>query len=127
MNKTSSEMEAVLCNTSRLTKICQNENKWNSSCGTVIRKLLHDRFSSGSLNGIDVDACSKNKTMTHPKRTATDENSLTIAGKRFLNRALLEKERKFFGSIEDVNFVEYGEDCDVILSDRKKAVFLLDK
>ena len=53
-----------------------------------MRKMFHDRLSSGSLNYIDVDAWSKNKIMIHPKRTAADTNRSQIIGEACLSREL---------------------------------------
>ena len=52
-------------------------------------KKLHDRTLSGASNVIDVDAWSKNKTMTR-----STENLLTITDKT-LSRSLLEMEQIF--------------------------------
>ena len=40
--KYSSEFEAILNDTSKLTIIFQNEENFNGECGPVMRKLLHD-------------------------------------------------------------------------------------
>ena len=53
--KAAAEIEAILCNTSRLTIICQNEEKLNSACGPAMRNTIHDGSSSESLEAIDVD------------------------------------------------------------------------
>ena len=93
--KTLAEMEAVLRYSSTLTTIFQNEKKMNSSCGPVVRNVIHDGLSSVPLNVIDADAWSKSKIMTHPTRTATNTALFTITGKTCLNRALLEREKRF--------------------------------
>ena len=47
--RTAREFEGTLRETSRLTKICQNEEKLNGSCGPVMRKSLHDSLSRATM------------------------------------------------------------------------------
>ena len=96
----------------------------NSSFGHAMRKVLHDEFSSGSLNKIDTCSWSKNKTMLHPTRTTVDTHFYTVAGKICLSEELIEAERRVFGNAEYLTFAEDGEDCDMRLLD-KENVFLL--
>ena len=63
--------------------------------------MLHDRLSCGSLNAIDSDTWSKNKSMMCAARTATDTDSFATKGKKCLTRALLETEWRVFGNSED--------------------------
>ena len=89
--------------------------KMNSSHGPTMRNTFHDRLSSGLLNVIGADTWSKNKTMMHPTRTTTDENSLAVVGKHVLIERI-QKQSGGFGNTEDVTFVEGSEDCGMILS-----------
>ena len=97
-------MEAVLYDASRTTTVCQNENNLNSCCGPVRRKMLHDGLSSNDLNIIDACAWNKNKMMTRPKIIPINTNFLTLTGKTCLSREILETEKIFFGTKEDMNF-----------------------
>ena len=47
--RTVREFESILRETSRLTKICQNEEKLNRACGPVMRKYLRDSLSRATM------------------------------------------------------------------------------
>ena len=48
--KSSGEFEAIiLSDTSKLTTIFQNEDKLNGAHGPILRKVLHDGFSCGTV------------------------------------------------------------------------------
>ena len=83
------EFEGVLRESSRLTAICQNEEKLNSACGPVMRKALHDSSSRDAMSLIDVDDWSSNKEETHPTRSEVKVESFTETGKMCRTRASL--------------------------------------
>ena len=47
--KSSGEFEAIINDASKMTKICQNEEKLNVACGPVIRKVLYYGFYCGNM------------------------------------------------------------------------------
>ena len=51
----------MLRETSRLTTIFQNEDKFNGACGPEIRKVLHDSLSRDTMILIDVEEWSAHK------------------------------------------------------------------
>ena len=53
--RTVTEFEGMLRETSRLTEICQNENKLNGACGPVMRKSLHDRSHRDTMLLINIE------------------------------------------------------------------------
>ena len=55
------EDEGTLRETSRLTTMCQNEDKLNSARGPVMRKALQDSLSRDVVSLIDVDDWSSDK------------------------------------------------------------------
>ena len=59
----------MLRETSRLTKILQNEDKLNGVHGPVIRKALHDSLSRDAMTLIAVEEWSAHKEMIHPTRS----------------------------------------------------------
>ena len=63
----------------------------------------------------------------HPSRIDTDTDDFTTIGKSCLTRALLENKRRFFTNSEEVAFTKGGEDYDMMLSDRERAIVLLDE
>ena len=83
------EFEAVLRETSRLTTMCQNEEKLNSAYGPVMRGCLHDRLSSNTMMCMDVDNWSSRKNLIHPTRSNVRVAMLTEAGRISIQRALL--------------------------------------
>ena len=58
--KDTAEIDAVLYRASRLTTIFQNEEKLNSAHAHVMRNIIHDGSSSGSLEAINAETWSKN-------------------------------------------------------------------
>ena len=60
----------------------------NASHRPVMRNIIHGGLSIGSLEVIDVETWSKNKSLMHPKRIDSDADDFTIAGKTCLSRAL---------------------------------------
>ena len=82
-----------------------------------MRKVFHDGMSSGASNYIGTDAWSKNKMVTHPKRSPSSASLLALAGKAHLIRETLEVERMFFGNKEGMHFIEQGEEAGKSLSD----------
>ena len=91
-----------------------------------MRKIIHDSFSRVSLQIIDGETWSKNKSLMHPSRIDTNTNDFTIIGKTCLTRELLETEPRFFNNDGEVSFAEGGEDYDMSLSCREKFILLLD-
>ena len=87
-----------------------------------MRNLLHCTLSSGDSNAIDVGAWSISKIMNHPKRISTSANLLVLIGKVFLSRVILEVERIFFGSKEDVTFSKKRKEADMILTKYRRLV-----
>ena len=89
------DFEVMLRETSRLTKICQNEDKLNGACGPVIRNLLHDILCRGTMLLIDAEQWTSHKEITHPTRSEANAYSFTDTGKFCRNRAFLECKRRF--------------------------------
>ena len=102
--KAAAKIEDVLYSTSRLTTICQHEQKLNTAHGPFMIKITNDYSSSGSLEEIDVDTWSKNKNLTHPKINDSDADDFNIIGKTCLTTKLLKTERSFFGNSEEITF-----------------------
>ena len=75
------EFEGTLRETSRLTAICQNEDKLNGACGLVMRKALHDILSRDTMALIYVEQWSDHKEMTHPTRSEVNAYSFVDTGK----------------------------------------------
>ena len=75
------EFESILCETSRLTKISQNEEKVNGACGPVMRKSLHDSLSRATMLLINTEQQSSDKCMTHSTRSQENGDSFTETGK----------------------------------------------
>ena len=71
------ECEVILRGASRLTNVCQNEEKSNGAYGPVMRKSLHGSLSRGSIHVINANPWSSNKAMTHPTRLEVNTNSFT--------------------------------------------------
>ena len=120
------EFEGVLRESSRLTEICQNEEKLNSACGPVMRKALHDSSSRDAMSLIDVDDWSSNKEETHPTRSEVKVESFAVAVKICRKRALLETERRFFNNKTEVTVVQSNAEIEIKLTDREKASLALD-
>ena len=59
----------MLRETSRLTTVCQNEDKINSARGPVMREALCDRLSKDSVALTNVDQWSSNKKQMHLTRS----------------------------------------------------------
>ena len=121
------EFEGFLRETSRLTKICQNEEKLNGACGPVMRKYLHDGLLRATMLLINNEQWGSDEDMIHPTRSEVNVNSFTKTGYFFKKRALLEYERGFFDNKEETNFVERNAEFYVNLSDRERATLFLDK
>ena len=87
----------------------QNETRFNSAHGLAMRKIIHDRLSCESMNIIDVDTWSNNKSTAHPKRSDVKVDTFTAIGKIFLTSSLLEIEQRFFDDTEEDTFAEFGK------------------
>ena len=61
--------EATLRETSRLTTICQNEDKLNTTCRPVMRKASHDGLNRKTMTLIDVEDWSIHNLMMRPMRS----------------------------------------------------------
>ena len=67
------------------------------------------------------------KSMARLTRSDFNTDAFATAGNPCLNRSLIETERNFFGSTSEETFTESGEDCDMSLPCREKALLLMDK
>ena len=90
------EFEAILLDVSRLTSVCQNEEKLNGACGTVVRKSLHDSLWRATMRIINTDHLSSDKEIIHPTRSEINVNSFTKAGKNMQNENITRMRNKIF-------------------------------
>ena len=72
--KPSGKFEAILNDTSKLTTICQNEEKLNGACGLVMRKVLHDGFSCRTMKVMSTNELSSNKLMMQTPSLLKEES-----------------------------------------------------
>ena len=119
--------EAIIRDTSRLTTVCQSEEKLNGTYGPVSRNFLHDSLPSKTMKFINYEICSSDKDLTHPTRGEAHVDSFTKVGKTSKQRALLECERRFFDNRTEINFAEVNSEFCVNLQSREIALLVLDK
>ena len=79
--KAISEFEAIFSDTSRLTLVCQNEEKLNGACRPVMWKSLHDSVPRETMELINARKWSSYKCMVHLTRSEEYVNSFNEAGK----------------------------------------------
>ena len=79
--KYSGKFESILNNTSKLTIICQNKEELNVACRPVVRKVLHNRLSCGTMKFISTDDWGSKKIIPHPTRSEINANTFTTSGK----------------------------------------------
>ena len=51
----SGEFESIINDTSKLIRIYQNEEKLNGACGPVMRKVLYDGLSCGTIKVVNTE------------------------------------------------------------------------
>ena len=98
--KSSGEIETALHETYKLTTFFQNKEKWNSAFGKVVRNTAHEGLSYGSMNVIDAEDWSNNKSIMHPTRPEINTDTYTTVEKTLCNKALLETEWRFLESLK---------------------------
>ena len=59
--KTVGEFEAILRDKSRVTLVCQNEEKLNGACEPVMQNYLHDSLSRATMLLINAEQWSSEK------------------------------------------------------------------
>ena len=77
------DFEGILSETSRLTKTCQNEEKLNGACGTVIGMFLQDSLSRAIMLLINTEQWSSDKAMIRPTSSEAKLDSFAETGKKF--------------------------------------------
>ena len=125
--KTVRDFEGALRETSRLTTICQNEDKLNGVRGPGMRKALHDIFSRVTVTLTDAEEWSAHKEIVHPTRSEPNVDSFAEKVKVYRTRELLKCERRFFNNKTEETFAERNTEFYMKLTDREKTVLVLEK
>ena len=118
------EVEAILRVSKALVTFSQTENQLIAAYAPVLRKKVHTQLKGNKLDIINV---SEWQNQIHPSRTSADVDSFSSAGRECRRRALLETERRFFGNRSENIGEEINIEASLKLSQREKAVLVLDK
>ena len=118
------EAEAILRASKIMVTLVQTETKLIAAFAPIIRKKLHDAFTSDTMDLIyDRDWTDQ----AHPPRVSMDVNNFSDGGRACRRRALLETERRFFGNESDDLMSELAQLALLKLTQREKATLVLDK
>ena len=79
--RTVNEFEVILRDTSRLTLVCQNEDKLKWEHRPVMRKSIHDSLSRATMPLINTEQWISDKHMMHPTRLEANVDFFTETGK----------------------------------------------
>ena len=118
------DVEGVLEACAFLCTLSQNEKKFNAAYGPVVKMHLHKTLTADTLYVIDVNNWGGK---ARPNRINVPVDDLTSIGNEALVRAIIECERRFFGSrLEDPLADTPGVVVSLELSEQEKGVLLFD-
>ena len=83
----SGEFEDALNDTYKLTIFFQNKEKLNGEHGPLMRKLIYDGLSCGTMKVVNTDDWSSKKTMTHPTRSVNNTKIFSTAGRTWFDKS----------------------------------------
>ena len=118
------EAEAILKSSKVMVILVQTEKKFIAAFGPVMRKNLHNEYTSNTMYLIHLDEW---KDQIHPPRRQVPVDDFSDNGRECRKRALLEVERRFFGNNTEEVFEEDAQEAVLKLKQRGKATLVLDK
>ena len=118
------EVEAILRSSKTLVTLSQTETKLNAAFAPIMRKKVHDDLTGSSMDLIDMPNWT---TQVIAPRISVDVDTFSEDGQECRKRALLETERRFFGNRGDEVLQDLNVEAGLDLTQREKAVLVLDK